>query len=134
MGMRKWRRMHAARDEPSEMSHVDEKISADGIRDRPEPRKIPIAGIARAAGDDELRFVLFRKPRDRIQVDSVVVAPGGKIVAGPLHEERGILYAEIDLERIGMARRSLDVVGHYARPDLFQLQVNSRPQTPLHSA
>ena len=66
--------------------------------------------------------------------DSVVVAPGGKIVAGPLHEEVGILYAEIDLERVGMARRSLDVVGHYSRPDLFQLQVNTKPQRPVQSA
>jgi len=63
--------------------------------------------------------------------DSVVVAPGGKIVAGPLHEAIGILYADIDLERVGMARRSLDVVGHSARPDLFQLQVNRRPQPPV---
>lgn len=63
--------------------------------------------------------------------DSVVVAPGGKIVAGPLHETQGILYAEIDLERIGMARRNLDVVGHYARPDLFQLRVDHRPQRPV---
>ena len=62
----------------------------------------------------------------------MVVAPGGKIVAGPLHEERGILYAQIDLERIGTARRSLDVVGHYARSDLFTLQVDARPQRPLH--
>jgi nitrilase len=63
--------------------------------------------------------------------DTVVVAPGGKIVAGPLHEAFGILYAEIDLERVGMARRSLDVAGHYARPDIFRLQVNRRPQAPV---
>jgi len=63
--------------------------------------------------------------------DSVVVAPGGKIVAGPMHEERGILYAEVDLERVGMARRTLDVVGHYGRPDLFQLHVNTRPARPV---
>ena len=63
--------------------------------------------------------------------DSVIVAPGGKIVAGPLHETLGILYAEIDLERVGMARRNLDVVGHYARPDLFQLRVNRNPQRPV---
>jgi nitrilase len=63
--------------------------------------------------------------------DSVVVAPGGKIVAGPLHEEQAILYADIDLDRIGPARRSLDVVGHYARPDLFQLHVNTRPACPV---
>jgi nitrilase len=65
------------------------------------------------------------------QGDSVVVAPGGKIVAGPLHEERGVLYADIDLERIGMARRTLDVVGHYARPDLFKLQVDMQVLQPI---
>lgn len=63
--------------------------------------------------------------------DSLVVAPGGKVVAGPLHETLGILYAEVDLERVGMARRSLDVVGHYARPDLFQLRVKRQPQHPV---
>ena len=63
--------------------------------------------------------------------DSVVVAPGGKVVAGPLHEALGILYADIELERVGMARRNLDVVGHYARPDLFQLHVNRHPQPPV---
>jgi len=76
---------------------------------------------------------LFRDPEEWVNPgDSVVVAPGGKVVAGPLHEERGILYAEIDLERVGMARRSLDVVGHYARPDLFELRLNSAPQRPIH--
>ena len=63
--------------------------------------------------------------------DSVVVAPGGKVVAGPLHEALGILYADIELERVGMARRNLDVVGHSARPDLFQLHVNRNPQPPV---
>jgi len=63
--------------------------------------------------------------------DSVIVAPGGKIVAGPLHEAHGTLCAEIDLERVGIARRSLDVVGHYARPDLFELQVNRQAQKPV---
>jgi nitrilase len=66
--------------------------------------------------------------------DSVIVAPGGKIVAGPLHEELGILYAEIDLERVGVARRSLDVVGHYSRPDIFQLHVNTNPLRPVEFA
>src|SRR5262249_54942338 len=75
---------------------------------------------------------LFRDPDEWINPgDSVVVAPGGKVVAGPLHEEHGILYAEIDLARVGMARRSLDVVGHYARPDLFQLHVNNAVQAPV---
>ena len=63
--------------------------------------------------------------------DSVIVAPGGKIVAGPLHEAHGLLLADIDLGRVGAARRSLDVVGHYARPDVFRLQVDMRPQPPV---
>lgn len=62
--------------------------------------------------------------------DSVVVAPGGELVAGPMHEETGILYYEIDLEKVAIARRALDVVGHYSRPDIFQLQVNNQPQSP----
>ena len=66
--------------------------------------------------------------------DSVVVAPGGKIVAGPLHEQFGMLLAEIDLERVGLAQRSLDVSGHYARPDIFRLQINTRAFAPVEFA
>jgi nitrilase len=68
--------------------------------------------------------------------DSMVVAPGGKIVAGPLHDAYGILYADIDLELVGVARRALDAAGHYARPDIFHLTVNRRPLLPveLHDA
>lgn len=62
--------------------------------------------------------------------DSAVIAPGGKIVAGPLRNEFGILYADIDGEPIDNARRTLDVTGHYARPDLFSLQVRTGPVNP----
>lgn len=58
--------------------------------------------------------------------DSVVIAPGGEIVAGPQRKEAGILYCEIDLGKIVTTRRTLDVAGHYSRPDIFKLQVNSR--------
>lgn len=66
--------------------------------------------------------------------DSVIVAPGGKVVAGPLHDQFGTLTAEIDLESVGLAQRSLDVSGHYARPDIFRLQVNNRPYAPVEFA
>jgi nitrilase len=75
---------------------------------------------------------LYRDPEEWInQGDSVVVEPGGKIVAGPMRREMGILYADIDPERVGIARRSLDVVGHYSRPDIFQLRVNRSPLKPV---
>lgn len=63
--------------------------------------------------------------------DSVVIEPGGKIAAGPMRRELGILYADIDLEKVGIARRSLDVVGHYSRPDIFQLHVNTSALKPV---
>jgi len=62
--------------------------------------------------------------------DSVVIAPGGEIVAGPMHREKGLLYAEIDSSRAVSAKRALDVAGHYARPDIFELSVNTRAQNP----
>lgn len=63
--------------------------------------------------------------------DSVIVAPGGKIAAGPLRGEMGILYADVDPARAAAARRTLDVAGHYARPDVFHLRVNAQPLQPL---
>jgi nitrilase len=78
---------------------------------------------------------LYPNPEEWINPgDSAVVAPGGKVVAGPLHERTGILYAEIDLERVGIARRSLDVAGHYGRPDLFELRIDRRPQRVVRQA
>lgn len=62
--------------------------------------------------------------------DSVVIAPGGEIVAGPLSKEAGIMYYDIDRDRVSISRRALDVTGHYSRPDIFQLHVNTQPQSP----
>jgi nitrilase len=63
--------------------------------------------------------------------DSVVVAPWGKIAGGPLSRQAGILYAEIDVARCAVARRTLDVAGHYARPDVFDLHVKRSPRHPI---
>ncbi|KPK12037.1 MAG: nitrilase [Acidithiobacillales bacterium SG8_45] len=63
--------------------------------------------------------------------DSTVIAPGGEIVEGPMRNEKGILYAEIDSKRAATAKRALDITGHYARPDIFQLHVNTEPQSPV---
>jgi len=65
------------------------------------------------------------------QGDSVVIAPGGAIVAGPMRKATGTLLAEVDLDAVTAARRRIDVAGHYARPDVFQLHVNRQPQSPV---
>jgi nitrilase len=66
--------------------------------------------------------------------DSVIVDPGGNVVAGPLHEKHGILYADCDPARAAAAKRTLDVAGHYGRPDIFHLEVNREPRTPVDFA
>ena len=63
--------------------------------------------------------------------DSVVISPDGEIAVGPMRKEAGILYCEVDLEKIGPAKRTLDVAGHYSRPDIFTLHVNTKPQSPV---
>ena len=63
--------------------------------------------------------------------DSVVVSPGGRVVAGPLHEEHGIIYADCDPAAASAAKRTLDVAGHYGRPDIFKLEVNREHRTPI---
>jgi len=63
--------------------------------------------------------------------DSVVVAPGGEIVSGPMREEKGLLFADIDSNRVAASKRALDVAGHYSRPDVFTLTVNTQPQSPI---
>ncbi len=58
---------------------------------------------------------------------SVIVDPDGKIVAGPLDGEEGILYADVDPAQLVGPRWQLDSAGHYARPDVFELRYHRRP-------
>jgi nitrilase len=62
---------------------------------------------------------------------SCIVSPLGKVLAGPNHEQETILTAEIDLDEIVRGKYDFDVVGHYARPDVFQLHVNEAVQSPV---
>ena len=54
--------------------------------------------------------------------------PMGKVLAGPLWDEEGIVSAEIDLGLISESMFDFDPVGHYSRPDVFQLSVDTRPR------
>ena len=63
---------------------------------------------------------------------SVIVSPLGKVIAGPLYGEEGILYADLDMDEIVRSKVDFDVVGHYARPDIFQLTVNEQPAEPVN--
>ncbi len=61
---------------------------------------------------------------------SVIVDPDGKIVAGPANECETILYADVRPDQLIGAKWQLDIAGHYARPDVFELRVNRTP-TPI---
>ena len=60
---------------------------------------------------------------------SAILAPDGSYLAGPLWDEPGILYAELDPDRLAADRQRFDAAGHYNRPDVFQLSVR-RPEIP----
>lgn len=54
---------------------------------------------------------------------TVIVNPKGEVVAGPLIDEEGIIYADLDIESVIKERHNFDYSGHYSRKDIFQLVV-----------
>jgi nitrilase len=62
---------------------------------------------------------------------SCIIGPLGQILAGPNLEGPCILTADLDLDEIPRSKYDLDVVGHYARPDIFRLYVNTQPTPPV---
>ncbi len=59
---------------------------------------------------------------------SGILGPDGRVIGEPLIDEEGIVYADIDLSRCIQPRQMHDITGHYNRFDIFDLQVNRRPQ------
>jgi nitrilase len=82
-----------------------------------------LAGVEDLAGQPE---ILCRG-------GSAIISPLGEVLAGPLFDQEGTLFAELDLSEIARSKFDFDVVGHYARPDVFQLTVNEASmQTVIH--
>ncbi len=59
------------------------------------------------------------------------IGPDGRQVGKSLIDEEGIVYADIDLNRCVQPKQMHDIIGHYNRFDIFNLQVNRRPQQPV---
>ena len=62
------------------------------------------------------------------QGNSAIVGPDGEIIAGPARHEETILLADVDLTKSFAERNWFDPVGHYHRPDIFRLSVDTRPR------
>ena len=63
--------------------------------------------------------------------DTVVYKPFGGIAVGPMHKEKGLLFAEIDVKAARASRRKFGAAGHYARPDVFSWSVDRSLKNPV---
>ncbi|MBT8368697.1 MAG: carbon-nitrogen hydrolase family protein [Deltaproteobacteria bacterium] len=74
---------------------------------------------------------LNAQPEIMCRGGSAIISPLGKVLAGPLYDREGILFADLDLGAIARSKFDFDVVGHYARPDVFQLRVNEKAHSSV---
>ena len=82
----------------------------------------------------DIKNQLATKPDDVVCLGgSCIVGPLGNVLAGPAFDAETILYADLDLDDLARSKYDFDVVGHYARPDLFRLEVNEGVQKPVVS-
>lgn len=81
--------------------------------------------------DFELASDFAAAPAVLLDGGSAVIGPDANYVAAPVHGHEELLTAELDLDRIAEEKQTLDVAGHYSRPDLFELRVNRAPLTTL---
>ncbi|GAA1004010.1 nitrilase [Acrocarpospora pleiomorpha] len=95
----------------------------------------PCVHIDQIPADFPHRDRVWRAEQEWVEPgNSIIIDPTGKILAGPARHEETILYADIDLAAVHAARRYFDPVGHYHRPDIFQLTVDTSPRPPVIKA
>jgi predicted amidohydrolase len=78
---------------------------------------------AMGAADDFVAAASASAPRG-----TTIFAPDGTVVAEAAAGEETIVYGDLDLGQIAAEQQSLDVVGHYNRPDVFELRVDASPR------
>ena len=78
--------------------------------------------------DLEISEELDALPQVLCRGGSAIYGPLGDLVAGPLWEAEGILRAELDMNEVSRSKFDFDVTGHYARPDVFRLEVDESPK------
>jgi nitrilase len=81
--------------------------------------------------DLEIEDELLAWPEDLCKGGSAIYGPLGECLAGPLWDEEGILFADLDMSAIPRSKFDFDATGHYARPDVFSLEVDERPKPPV---
>lgn len=82
-------------------------------------------------GDDYRSVLEHSADEPLMRGGSVIIGPLGNVLAGPVFDERTILYADLSREELIRSKFDFDVVGHYARPDVFSLQVDREEKKPV---
>ena len=80
------------------------------------------------APPDHPAYAGMAQTTELIRGGSVIISPLGEVLAGPVYGREAVLVADIDPEDTIRGKYDLDVVGHYARPDIFSLKVNTTPR------
>lgn len=80
---------------------------------------------------EKYQAIVQSEPENLCRGGSVIVSPSGKIVAGPLFDTHGAVVAELNLEEITMGKFDFDVIGHYARKDIFKFEVLNQPEMKI---
>ena len=62
---------------------------------------------------------------------SAIYSPLGECLAGPLWDQEGMLIADLDMSAVPRSKFDFDVTGHYARPDVFRLDIDESPKPPV---
>jgi nitrilase len=81
--------------------------------------------------DLPMRDELDDQPRVMCRGGSAIISPLGEVLAGPLYDEEGTLYAELERSQVVRSKADFDAVGHYSRPDVLRLLVDERPKPPV---
>jgi len=83
--------------------------------------------VDKLATDDAMRALLTGTPA----AYSGIYGPNGRLVSEALIDEEGIVYGDIDLNACIEPKQYQDIIGHYNRFDIFQLNVNRTPQSAV---
>lgn len=78
---------------------------------------------------EKYRQLLSDEPEIVCKGGSLIVSPTGKIIAGPLYDKAGVITATINIKEVQRNKLDFDVIGHYARNDIFQFKANGQPDT-----
>lgn len=80
----------------------------------------------------DIKNQLASEPDDVVCLGgSCIIGPLGNVLAGPAFDGEAILFADLDLDDVARGKYDFDVTGHYARPDLFHLEIDDQVQKPV---